>query len=378
MTGNGELILNLHDEAMENADHAFFARRDGNHEAFLRYSRIAYEKEKEAALLIESQESEPTRSVLHRSAAALAFDCGEYRDAEKLIFCAFAGNPPEEIADELRELYDKVKFARNLQLNNIVLREDELHVSLQGDAIGHGIAPRKPIFSRITDIERLLQRMVSLKNGLAYSDQLAARVRDNYQLFLSGFSAGSFNISLKLGRAHQPSLAGSGKFDDIFGVLIENVSLINQGRYDLLQANLREPAYYRNFVGLVKRIAPDGMTVSSVGIRAKIGNQIRHVSFERNKHELLDIPVPVAEQGDKSIELKNETRTITGILKYADALESNQVRLLDESDTKWKITVPSGMMREVVKPHFEERVLVLGRAIRKRRNHLYLDHIESA
>ena len=378
MQSKGEQILSVHEEAMEFADDAHFARKDGDNESFLKFTRKAFALEAKAALLIESEDSEPTRSVLHRSAATLAYRCGEYRDSEKLIFRALAGNPPEEIADELRELYEKVKFARRLQSKNMFLSEDELQVSLQGDVIGHGIAPRKPIFSRITDIEKLLQRTVSLKNGRAYSDQITARVSDNYQLFISGFSAGSFNVSLKLGHAHQPPLTGMGKFDDIFSALIENVSLINQGQYDLLQENLFEPAYYRNFVGLVKRIAPDGIAVSSVGLRAKIGDQVRHVSFERNKHELIDIPIPVAEETAHAIELKDETRTVTGILKYADAIESNQVRLLDESDKKWKITVPSGLMREVVRPHFEERVRVLGRAIKRKRNHLYLDHIEAA
>ena len=378
MKSRGELILGLHDEAMEYADHAYFARKDGDLEGFLRYSRLAYEKEEQAALSIESVESEPTRSVLHRSAATLAYDCGEYRNAENLIFRALVGNPPEEIADELRELYDKVKFARNLQLKDIYLGEEELQMALQGDAIGPGIAPRKLIFSRITDIEKLLQRTVALKNGQAYSERIPSAVRDNYQLFLSGLSANSFNVSLRVGLAYQPLLTGLGKFNDVFDVLMENVSLINQGDYDLLQANLREPAYYRNFIGLVKRIAPDGSAVSSVGLRARVGNQLRQVSFERNRHELLDIPVPVAKESGNNIELKDETQTVTGILKYADALESNQVRLQDEQENRWKITVPSGLMREVVKPHFEERVRVLGRPIKRKRNHLYLDHIESA
>jgi hypothetical protein len=47
---------------------------------------------------------EPTRSVLHRSAAALALECSELREAERLIGRALAGNPPEEIANELRDL----------------------------------------------------------------------------------------------------------------------------------------------------------------------------------------------------------------------------------------------------------------------------------
>jgi hypothetical protein len=49
----------------------------------------AFEKELPAAFLIASNlEAEPTRSVLHRSVATLAIDCGEMRTAERLIAIA--------------------------------------------------------------------------------------------------------------------------------------------------------------------------------------------------------------------------------------------------------------------------------------------------
>jgi hypothetical protein len=42
--------------------------------------------------------------VLHRSAASLAIECAQLREAERLIGRALAGNPPADIADELRDL----------------------------------------------------------------------------------------------------------------------------------------------------------------------------------------------------------------------------------------------------------------------------------
>ncbi len=53
-------------------------------------------------------EAEPTRSVLFRSAAQLAFNYGEIREAEQLLSAALAGNPPGDILLELRTLYRKV------------------------------------------------------------------------------------------------------------------------------------------------------------------------------------------------------------------------------------------------------------------------------
>ena len=41
---------------------------------------------------------EPIRSVLHRSAAMLAVECSQLREAERLIGRALSGNPPDDIA----------------------------------------------------------------------------------------------------------------------------------------------------------------------------------------------------------------------------------------------------------------------------------------
>jgi hypothetical protein len=67
--------------------------------------RQALEHERQAAELAAPDLSlEPTRSVLHRRAATLAWQCGEFREAERLISTALSGTPPEMIAEELRDL----------------------------------------------------------------------------------------------------------------------------------------------------------------------------------------------------------------------------------------------------------------------------------
>ena len=95
----------LHQEAMELVDQAVLARQRGDTEAAMRLSRAAFTNERAAADLVADQyDLEPTRSVLHRSAAVLAIECHELRDAERLIGRALAGTPPEAIANELRDL----------------------------------------------------------------------------------------------------------------------------------------------------------------------------------------------------------------------------------------------------------------------------------
>ena len=87
------------------AQQAFDAQRSGNFSQYLTLTRQAFEKEKEAAwLLFDHFDAEPTRSVLFRSAAQLAFNCGLLREAEQLVAAALIGNPPAEIIQELRQL----------------------------------------------------------------------------------------------------------------------------------------------------------------------------------------------------------------------------------------------------------------------------------
>ena len=377
MNSEAQSVSRLHKKAMEFAGHAFLARRDKDYQQFVEFSRLAYEKEAEAARIAAGEDVEPTRSVLHRSAATLAFHCGEYREAERLISTALAGNPPDEIADELRELMEKVNFERNLKSANIQLDENEIQLSLQGGRIGFGLAPVQAIAARIADIERLVQRIIGYKNGHKYSDILPANIRAHYSLYLSAdFIPGSFNVVLKL-EGRQRLLPEFDQFDEILDTLLENIKLLDQGKYETLQQNISDPAYFRNFVGLARKIAPDGSDVSLVGLRAMIDGQRRHVSFERNKRDLDDVPMPKADEAANELQLADETLNVAGILKYADALETNQVKLLDEDGKKWTITVPEGLMRDVVRPYFDETVHVAGRRIKGKRRSLYLDSIDS-
>ena len=104
-------INDLHHEAMRLVDVAEKSRREGNLPMAREQLRQAFEQERQAAQLSASDLNlEPTRSVLHRSAASLALECGNLREAERLIAAALSGNPPEEIAEELRDLLEQVYF----------------------------------------------------------------------------------------------------------------------------------------------------------------------------------------------------------------------------------------------------------------------------
>ncbi len=118
-------IRELHKEAMDLAEMAFVAKLRGNLEKSDQLSRQAFEYEAQAARLVPDEpSSEPTRSVLYRSAASLALDCKEFREAERLIAAGLAGHPPEEIAGELRELFERANKKRHLYSDESRLDED--------------------------------------------------------------------------------------------------------------------------------------------------------------------------------------------------------------------------------------------------------------
>jgi hypothetical protein len=88
-------IQELHQQAMDLAEMAQVAKLRSNLDLASQLSRQAFEKERLAAELITNDfAAAPTRSILYRSAATLAIDCGEIHIAERLITTASSGNPP--------------------------------------------------------------------------------------------------------------------------------------------------------------------------------------------------------------------------------------------------------------------------------------------
>jgi hypothetical protein len=95
------MMRDLHHEAMNLAEMADLRRGDAS--GFQRLSVEAMRLERQAAELAPMG-MEPTRSVLFRSAASLAVDAGDRAEAQRLATEGLRGNPPADIAAELRTL----------------------------------------------------------------------------------------------------------------------------------------------------------------------------------------------------------------------------------------------------------------------------------
>ena len=106
-------VQDLHRQAMDLAEQAELEKRRGDATQVQDMLRQALALEAEAARLVaDDLETEPTRSVLHRSAAPLAVECQDLQMAEKLIAVALAGMPPADIAEELKDLFIQINLRK--------------------------------------------------------------------------------------------------------------------------------------------------------------------------------------------------------------------------------------------------------------------------
>lgn len=368
-------INELHETAMDFADQAFIARRKGDIERANLLSRKAYEHELEAAEHLRNDlNAEPSRSVLYRSAASFAMECGEAREAERLISVALSGNPPYEIAEELRNLLEQVNFERHLRLEKVDLTTAEFQLSIFGNAVGYGIALSEVFIERIKDLERLIYRTVERKMGREFREHGATSqtIQDSYGLYLSAPRPGSFAITLILGR--QMELPG---FDfDISGEVVDEIiecfNLLNIGREDELRNKIPDETYFQNFVGLAKRIAPDGEKVKMVGLTKVRDGQEVNVAFTRKQEQIVSTMKSLSDESEE----KGHLVSVQGRLLLADARKSKRkIQLVDEDNAKHDVIVPEGMMDDIVKPLWDEVVIVTGKKSGKK---IYLHEITKA
>lgn len=112
----------IHREAMQFASRALLAKQENNREEALHLFQKAFDLERQAADGVDDMDySEPTRSVLHRSAASLALECGNLQEVERLAIQGLAGSPPKEIAEELRNILEMVLLLRHWRLTDTTL-----------------------------------------------------------------------------------------------------------------------------------------------------------------------------------------------------------------------------------------------------------------
>ena len=368
----------LHNQAMDYADQADMARRRGDTITMLQFFQKAFEAERMAAELLTAElDMEPTRSIIFRSAASLAFDCEEYREAERLICQGLAGNPPEEIASELRDQYERVNFQRHLDVRGVILAPTDIQLVLAGDDVDYGSVLGDPFLRRITSTEKLVYRIAERTEGQPYQEKKAPgrTLLNQFSFYLSVPRAASFAITLRLGGIQQ-TLPGFDNREQVVEELFDCLDLYRKRDEKELQRHIPDEAYYNNFVGLARQLEPDGASISTVGFTTNLQGEERRVSLSMwDSAEGKQKRVALAGQKAPGSRAPIITSVI-GTLLYADATKPSaaKVRLINKDQETTLISVPEGMMSDVVGQYWDKPVKITGRMKSKV---LFLEDIEA-
>lgn len=355
-------VKGLHRQAMKYNDLAIIAKR--NEPSMVpEYYLKAFEFEKQAFILFNSKSNaEPTRTILLRSAANLALLAAKPREAEKLISIGLAGDPPEELAEELRDILQQVNFFRHLETKGVELDTNEIQLSLSGNEVGHGIIRSDEFLNRIEVIEKLAFRTADRLRNRPFKERGRKRKSNvvEFEPFLSVPRAASFAVTIRFGHStNQISIPGADSQTYLIDELMNNIELINEGNYDKLNNNIREEDYRRNFIALMKKLAPDGDRVKLVGFTVKRNNTTRTIPLTKIKSNFQIEETNLLEEN-----VKPENVELVGILSFADSKKST-IKLTDENNTDYIVTVPKGLLSDIVKPYFEEEVILRGTRIGK-------------
>ena len=361
-------VQELHYGAMDLCDQALAARLTGNESKAQRLFRKAFEQERLAAAEVKS---EPTRSVLHRSAASLALEFGEYRAAEKLIAAALAGEPPDEIAEELRDLLEKVHFQRHLELRGLQLADNELQLSLSGKAVSFGMVQSDQFLVRVRGMERMLFRTVERKCEMPFREagRAVKDVSKNFELYLSVPRAASFAVTLRVGLPDK-QMCLPGWDQDILDQpnvviddLLDCLEAFNSSDPRRLEELIPDPSYRRNFTALADQMAPDGKEVKVVGLTVSRNGQERRVALAHDRDRKPERRELIPGSSWKELE---------GTLRRADSLKKDRDRItiVDTEGQEHVLRVQSGMMADIVKPLWEERVRITATAARGKKEYV--------
>lgn len=367
-------IYSLHQQAMDLAEQAHILKFQGKLEEAKKFFEQAYYLEFQSVEAITpSPSAEKSRSVMYSSAAHLANEAGLLHDCEKCCYKALAGDLPQDISESLKDLLEKVTFARHLELRGVELDPSEMQLSIVGNEVGFGLASFPEFSRRIDAIHKITQRTIEreFKQPFREAGPPKGDARKNIQFYVSIPRAASFAVTIKLGVLKNPdqsTLPGiewedyEPMYPKVINEIFENIEIVNSGKIELLDKKIKDEAYRTNFIALAKELAPDGKNVKLVGLTRMRGKQEDKLMYTATRKE---ISPQKSNDNLKQLSLIQESvdnRFVTksGTLMVANAKKGFIKLIEDETAKEWTIKVPKGMMADVVKPHWEQRVQIEG------------------
>ena len=350
-------VSDTHNQAMDKAFFADRERRRGNRERATELFEQALNLEL-AAIAGMDESDGMSWAVLHRSAGWLALGCNQPHVAEQLAVKALVSEPHPEIAEELRDLLEQANFHRHLEPKGIVLSEWEIQLSLVGRAVANGLALWADLMPRTNGFQALIYRIVQRKLNLPYTGGIPTDIRNSYHTFVSPPRTGSFAISLRLGQTlPNPSFPGFLGPADVINEFIDLMEFANGSLITEIQQRIPDMAYRQNFLGLARKLAPDGKEIRQVGFTAFGDGDTRTLSVTTPASRFPIPDIEVSHQSGDAIE-------VSGSLRYADASarrrNSNQIKIVNDNGPSYEIVVPEGLMDDIVRPLWNSYVTVRG------------------
>ena len=275
-----------------------------------------------------------------------------------------AGNPPDEIANELRDLYEDINFFRHLELKDTELDSSEFLLSFSGNEVGFGTINSREFLNRYEAIEKLTYRTAERKLKIAYrsGSKIADNIKHLFEPFFSVPKAASFAVVIKLGKqTNQTEMFDDKNIqEEVIDEIFECVELVNRADYVGLKAKINDENYYENFVSLTKVLAPDGDRIRQTGFTIIRNGKQKGVALQRKqetfKEEIIKIRANKNEIESQHVE---DFIKLTGTLKIANA-KLNTIQIVapkGDEPFKHNIKVSEGLS-DVVKMYFDEVVEV--------------------
>jgi len=329
------------------------ARHQGELERAKDLAREAYEYESRAVELVaDDKSSEPTRSILYLSAASLAYQCKEFQAAQRLIAKGLSGYPPSKIEEDLKDLYERLKFEYNLQARGVTLGDEDLQLSMEGKAVGPGMILYDEFKKAVENTLNIVNRTVERKMGREYRRGAGrpAKIDRPFVPTLVALGPGSFNITLKLGLA-EGTIPLFFDATQIIDEILTGIELLDNSDEEGLRNLIRNESYRRSFVSLVRDMAPDGDKISFV----RFASKRRTVSLTRQSNDIELVPELEAIEGN----VEREPVAVTGLLDLAVMRGQDTIGLTAKDGKRHEIIVREGM-DDLVRSYFGEWVRVTG------------------
>ena len=363
-------VKELHRKSMKFIDLALLAKFDNDIDQVKENYLKAFELEKKAlTLFIESSNQEPTRSILIRSTVNLAILSGKKREAEKWISMGLAGDISEELANEFRDLFQDINFHRHLELKGVVLDAKEVQLSLSGNEVGHGLIRGDEFLNRVHVLEKMAYRTADRLRKKNFTEKISTESIKNFQSYFSVPRAASFAVTIRFGGTiKQQIIEGTDIQSIIISDILNNIQLLNDEDYLKLNDNITDETYRTNFIALAKQLAPDGDRIKLVGFTAVKNNEPITVALTKPASKF----TTTATKPTSEVAITVQEIEIEGFLSFADA-KKNKIKL-SNGKVSSEIEVPKGLLSDVVKPFFEDYVIITGT---KNGNKIILKDIKS-